>query len=108
MAIVAHGAEEDPQFFFGNRTALGLFGMQAEEFCGMPSRLSAEPLLRQERRLLLDHVTRHGLMTGYSGVRISASGARFRIEQATVWNLVDNHGRHLGQAAAFDHWTALS
>jgi hypothetical protein len=43
----------------------------------------------------------------YSGIRISASGRRFRIENATVWNLADAGGRIHGQAATFHHWTYL-
>ncbi len=107
QAIVAHGTEADPLFFFGNRVALTRFETDAQHFVGMPSRLSAEPLLREERQALLDRVKRDGFIADYSGVRISATGRRFRIEQATVWNLIDAHGVIHGQAAAFDHWTDL-
>jgi hypothetical protein len=43
----------------------------------------------------------------YSGVRVSKSGRRFRIERAIVWNLTDAAGTHCGQAASFDRWTPL-
>ena len=45
--IVAHGTEPDPVFFYGNRMALALFEMDWTSFVRMPSRLSAEPLLRE-------------------------------------------------------------
>lgn len=106
-AVVAHGTEADPVFFFGNRTALRLFEMSFADFTRLPSRLSAEPLLREERARLLERVTRDGFIADYAGVRISASGARFRIERAVVWNLVDSEGMVQGQAAAFDRWTPL-
>jgi len=106
-AIVAHGIEADPIFFFGNRIALARFEMTPEQFSRTPSRLSAEPLMREERQALLERVTRHGFIDDYAGVRISASGRRFRIEAATVWNLVDGDGAIHGQAATFDRWTDL-
>jgi len=73
----------------------------------MPSRLSAEPLAREERARLLAAVTARGFVDDYAGVRISRTGRRFRIERATVWNLADPAGLRLGQAAAFDRWTEL-
>jgi hypothetical protein len=107
-AIVAHGTEADPVFFFGNATALRLFEMTFEEFTRLPSRLSAEPILRDERQRLLDRVSRYGIIHDYAGVRISASGRRFRILNAEVWNLTDEDGRAAGQAAAFSEWIPLS
>jgi hypothetical protein len=106
-AIVAHGTEADPIFFFGNRAALDRFEMTVEQFIATPSRLSAEPMLRAERQALLDRVTRHGFIDDYAGIRVSATGRRFRIEQATVWNLIDAHGSVHGQAATFDRWIDL-
>lgn len=106
-AIVAHGTQADPVFCYGNRLALELFEMDFAQFTRLPSRLSAEPLLRAERARLLERVSRGGFIDDYSGIRIAASGRRFRIERATVWNLVDAAGRHHGQAAVFAHWTSL-
>lgn len=106
-AIVAHGTQPDPVFFFGNRVALELFETAPESFIAMPSRLSAEPGLREERAALMARVMRDGYTDDYSGVRISARGRRFRIRQATVWNLLDENGLVHGQAALFSHWTVL-
>ncbi|MBO9575330.1 MAG: MEKHLA domain-containing protein [Sphingobium sp.] len=107
LAIAAHGSETDPLFFFGNRIALDCFETDVQDFCAMPSRLSAEPVLREARQAVLDRVRRHGFIADYSAVRISATGRRFRIEHATVWNLIDEQGAIHGQAAAFKHWTDL-
>jgi len=106
--IVAHGTEADPVFFYGNRLALQAFDMDFASFTRLPSRYSAEPLAREERARLLERVTRDGFIDDYAGVRISARGRRFRIEQAVVWNLVDRAGRHHGQAATFSHWLPLA
>lgn len=106
-AIVAHGTEPDPVFFFGNRTALGVFEMSYEDFTRLPSRLSAEPLARDERARLLERVTRLGIIDDYAGVRISSTGRRFHIANAAVWNLTDAHGHPAGQAASFAEWHAV-
>ncbi|HRO49945.1 MAG TPA: MEKHLA domain-containing protein [Hyphomicrobium sp.] len=107
LAIVAHGTETDPVFFFGNRTALTLFEMSFDEFTRLPSRFSAEPVLREERARLLERVTHNGIIEDYAGVRVSASGKRFRITNASVWNLTDRSGNAVGQAAAFSEWTEI-
>lgn len=105
--VVAHGVEVDPVFFYGNQLALDLFEMPFDAFTRLPSRFSAEPVARGERDALLARVTRGGYIDDYAGVRIAASGKRFRIEQAVVWNLVDERGGLHGQAATFRHWLAL-
>lgn len=105
--VVAHGVEDDPIFFYGNRLALELFELDFAAFTRLPSRFSAEPLARDERARLLRRVRRDGFIDDYAGVRISSSGRRFRIEQATVWNLIDDDGCNQGQAATFDRWTCL-
>jgi hypothetical protein len=102
--IVAHGTEADPVFFYGNRMALDVFEMDFPRFIQLPSRFSAEPLARGERARLLERVSRDGYIDDYAGVRISATGKRFRIEQAVVWNLIDVDGVLHGQAATFDQW----
>lgn len=106
-AIVAHGREPDPVFFYGNALALSLFEIPFDQFVRLPSRFSAEPLHRDERARLLDTVARDNFIDNYAGIRISATGRRFRIEQATVWNLVDQTGGIHGQAATFDRWTMI-
>lgn len=106
--IVAHGTEADPLFFYGNRQALALFETDFAAFTRMPSRWSAEPLLRAERTRLLQRVSADGYIDDYCGIRISAKGRRFRIEQAVVWNLLDADRVCHGQAATFDHWIHLT
>lgn len=105
--IVAHGTEPDPIFFYGNRKALELFEMDFAAFTQLPSRFSAEALLREERARLLDEVSRNGYIDHYAGIRISRSGKRFRMQNSIVWNLVDESGAIHGQAATFDRWEPL-
>lgn len=108
LAIVAHGTEPDPIFFFGNRLALTLFEMDFASFTRLPSRFSAEPMLREDRIRLLARVTRDGIIGDYAGVRISATGQRFRISNACVWNVTDAAGTAVGQAAAFADWAPIA
>lgn len=107
FVVVSHNAAADPVFNYANQTALTLFEFTWDEFVALPSRLSAEPLHQAERDRLLALVTRQGYISDYSGIRVSKSGRRFRIEKAIVWNLLDEHGAHYGQAAMFSHWTFL-
>jgi hypothetical protein len=107
FVVVSHDLRPDPVFSYGNLAALRLFEMDWEEFTSLPSRLSAEPMHRDERARLMESVARHGFIDDYRGIRVSKSGARFYIEQATVWNVIDDSGVLVGQAATFSHWTPL-
>jgi hypothetical protein len=107
FVVVSHGTETDPVLNYGNAAALALWEMDLPTFVQTPSRLTAEPVHRDERSRLLERTRRDGYVDDYSGIRIARSGRRFRIEQAIVWNLVDDAGTHRGQAATFDRWTPL-
>lgn len=106
LAVVSHDTAADPVFNYANRTALELFEMGWDEFTRLPSRLSAEQPNRAERQRLLTEVSEKGFIDHYNGVRISSSGRRFYIRNATVWNLLQD-GRLLGQAAAFGEWAYI-
>lgn len=107
FVVLSHGTETDPILNYGNRIALELWEMDLPTLKATPSRLTAEPVHRDERKRLLDRVTRYGYIDDYSGVRISATGRRFMIEQAVVWNLIDADGAPAGQAATFSTWRFL-
>ena len=105
FAVLAHGTGPDPTFIYANRAAQRLFGYDWDEFVETRSRLSAPPMDRAEREVLLGAVTQRGFVEDYSGVRISSSGRLFRIERAVVWQLWDDDGVLRGQGAAFDSWS---
>jgi hypothetical protein len=88
--------------------ALGLWEMPIETLLKTPSRLTAEPVHRDERARLLERTSRDGYVDDYRGIRISSTGRRFEIDRATVWNLVDATGQRVGQAATFSDWRFLS
>lgn len=102
--VLAHDGDagpEGPRLVYGNRAALALWELPWARFVGMPSRRTAEPDVQAERERLLAEAARRGWAAGYTGVRISASGRRFRIVDARLWTVRDDAGRVVGQAAAF-------
>ena len=107
LVLVAHGTEKDSIFNFGNRAALQLFETDWEDFIRLPSRLSADQDNQDDRARLMATVSANGYATDCKGVRISASGRRFLITGATVWNVVDDNGKYHGQAAMFTCWSYL-
>jgi hypothetical protein len=107
FVLVAHGTETDSIFNFGNRAALELFEIGWNEFIRLPSRKSADEDNREERVRLMARVKADGYATDCKGVRVSATGRRFLITGATVWNVVDDRDQYHGQAAMFSNWTYL-
>ena len=107
FVIASHGLQDDPILNYGNQTALDLWEMDWEQFTKTPSRLTAEPVNREERARMLEQARTHGYISDYRGIRISSSGKRFLVERATVWNLYKPDGTPVGQAATFSDWTFL-
>ena len=101
FVVLSHGTEADPLLNYANAAALALWEATADRFIGMPSRMTAEPHNRAARAVALAESMQRGFATGYSGVRVSLTGARFRIANATLWTLRDADGQRSGQAATF-------
>jgi hypothetical protein len=108
FAVVSGGAEGDQILNYGNKTAMELWEMDWDTLTRTPSRLTAEPMHRDERAEFLRRVRELGFIDDYSGIRISSKGRRFRIAQATVWNVTDADGKYAGQAATFSKWEFLN
>lgn len=98
FAVLAHNTAPDPVFVYGNRAAQARFEYDWDAITQLPSRLSAEPPNQEERQRFLARVQRVGYETGYTGVRITRTGRRFMIEEATLWQLIDADGTLHGQA----------
>ncbi len=107
FVVASHGLEADPVLNYGNRAALDLWEMDWAAFTRTPSRLTAEPVNRAERDRMLAQAAAQGHIRDYRGVRMSGTGRRFLVENAIVWNVVDEAGTKLGQAATFSKWTFL-
>jgi hypothetical protein len=101
MALLSVGTQPNPLLNYGNNAALALFEMSWEQLTVTPGSLTAQlEHEREERQRLLDGVTANGFVLSYSGVRVSATGRRFRIRDAAVFNIVED-GEYKGQAAWF-------
>ena len=107
FVVVSHGTQADPILNYGNQTALDLWEMDLESLLQTPSRMTAEPVHRDERARLLERTSRDGFVDDYRGIRIASKGRRFLIEKAIVWNLVNDVGDRVGQAATFSDWVFL-
>ena len=107
FVVVSHGTESEPILNYGNQAALDLWEMTWEQLMRTPSRRTAEPENREERARMLALAEEQGYFTGYRGIRVSMTGKRFLVADATVWNIVDQQRRRIGQAATFSRWTPL-
>ncbi|MGF1600843.1 MAG: MEKHLA domain-containing protein [Thermosynechococcaceae cyanobacterium] len=105
--VLSHGLEADPIMNYGNQAALDLWQIEWKQLIKMPSRLTAEPIERHTRAQLLAQAATTGLIQNYCGVRITRTGRRFLIENATIWDVLDETGLRCGQAATFTHWQWL-
>lgn len=104
FVVLAHDKSEDPIFFYGNLKAQEVFEMTWPELIRLPSRYSAEFANQAARQHLLNEVASKGFIDNYSGTRISKTGRKFQIENATVWNLLDKDLKNIGQAASFTNF----
>ena len=108
FVLLAHDGSSDSRFTYANRMAQELFEMPWSLLAGMPSRRSAEADEQAAREVLLARVLRDGFCEDYTGIRVAASGRRFRITGATVWNVYSEDGRRMGQAATFTQWHPIT
>lgn len=107
FVVLSHNTDPDPILTYANQACMKLFEIDWEHVVVTPSRYTAEAPLRDERERLLARVAAAGFIEDYAGVRVSSSGRRFMITNATVWNLVDKQRTLRGQAAMFESWTCL-
>ncbi len=107
FVVASHGMEDDPILNYGNQAALNLWMMNWQQFTQTPSRLTAEPPNRDERARMLEQAKTQGYISDYRGIRISSTGKRFLVEQATIWNIHRPDGTTIGQGATFSSWKHL-
>ncbi|WP_090698118.1 MEKHLA domain-containing protein [Nitrosomonas aestuarii] len=107
FVVVSHVIQDDPILNYGNQAALNLWEMNWRQFTKTPSRLTAESVNRLERSRMLSQAKEQGYISDYHGVRISYTGKRFFVDQATIWNIHKPDGNVLGQGATFSTWRFL-
>lgn len=101
VAVLAHDGRSDPLCIYMNAAALAEFELTPAQAASFRTRETAAPKDRAERSVALAGVAEAGLVRGYRGVRVSASGRRFRLDDGRIWTLLDDGGLIVGQAAAF-------
>lgn len=107
FVLLSHNTQPDPIFNYANKTAQRLWEMDWEQFTRLPSRRSAEPVAEAERQAMLEEAKTKGFISNYNGIRISSTGKRFIIKNATLWNIYDEANMYCGQAATFNEWEFL-
>ncbi len=105
--VLSHNTAADPVLTYGNLAAQRLWEMNWATLTTMPSRLTAEPQHRDTRAAMFDRMRQQGFIDDYTGVRISASGRRFEIQNAVIWSLADADGVKQGEAATFHEFEYL-
>jgi len=101
IAVLAHDRRADPLCVYANAAALEAFALSLADAPAFATSRTVEPAAREERRAALARADEVGLLSGYSGVRVSTAGRLFRIHDGRIWKVLDDDGRHVGQAAAF-------
>jgi MEKHLA domain len=99
--ILSHDRSMDPILNYGNSRVLELWEVSWEELTSMYSRDTAKPVDRADRSSLMDRVKKDNYISGYDGIRVSKTGAEFKILDVTIWNLFLDNGDSYGQAAWF-------
>ena len=65
---------------------------------GINSSVSAPETEQEDRNKLLANVTKLGLVENYHGKRNAFDGSVFKIDKATIWNIMDSQKIIHGQA----------
>lgn len=107
FVVLAHDSQTDPIFCYANKRSLELWEISLQEILAMPSRLTADPQQQANRTAMLQQGLADGYLTGYEGIRVSSTGKRFFVRNATIFNVLNDSGGRIGQAATFADWEFL-
>lgn len=105
--ILSHDGTFDPKFTYVNLAAQNLWRIEWKDFIGLHSKYSASIDERSSRQEMLEEALQKGYFKGYKGIRTSSDGKRFFIKDVIIFNLLDESGDKVGQAAVFDNWEYL-
>lgn len=101
--VISHGTQDDPVYNYGNKAGLLFFGYPEHEFVQLPSRYSAPSgALRQDRSQIVQHVLDHGWTIIDEAIRQNKARESFRVRRILYFNVNDDDGKRIGQAATFD------
>jgi hypothetical protein len=101
--VISHGNQDDPIYNYANQAGLLFFGYREEEFVQLPSRYSApDGALRDDRSIIVQHVLDHGWSIIPQAIRQTKSGDCYFVHRILYFNVYDDEGSRIGQAATFD------
>jgi hypothetical protein len=99
--ILSQDNTADPILTYGNKRVLDLWEVSWAELTSMHSRTTAKPVDRQARAAMMERVKIHNYLDKYNGIRVSKTGAEFKILDGTIWNMFTDSVDFYGQAAWF-------
>jgi hypothetical protein len=101
--VISHGTQEDPIYNYANKAGLQFSGYSEDEFVQLPSRYSApDGSLRADRSVIVQHVIQHGWAIIPEAIRQNKAGQCFLVQRILFFNVYDDNGNRIGQAATFD------
>jgi len=106
-AFLSHGSQDDPIFCYFNKAALDMFQYDpGTEMYHLPSRYSAPSgAARASRQVTIDG-TANSVDLGYyylpPVIRQVKNGDLYEISDILLWNVLDDDGYLVGQAAIYD------
>ena len=109
-AFLSHGSQEDPIFCYFNKAAMEMFQYDRDEIYKLPSRYSAPSgAARQTRQKVIDGTAEEDKGYYYLPpvIRQAKNGDLYEISDILLWNVYDDEGYRLGQAAIYDRSKAV-
>ena len=77
-------------------------GTTPDALLGLPSSATTLPDDRPQRTAAFEMVRRRGWVDDYSGIRVDRNGRRFEIVRGTIWEVRDDAGVRVGDAAVLE------
>ncbi|KAL7576746.1 hypothetical protein ACA910_005662 [Epithemia clementina (nom. ined.)] len=102
FAFLSHATQADPIYCLVNVAACRMFQYTEEEMYQLPSRYSAPESVRSQRQAFVQTAQTEGVFLFPESIRQTKHGTLFRIRDIVVWNVQDEQGYRVGQAAIYD------
>ena len=102
VPVLAHGLEPEPILHYVNPACARRFATTPDALLGLPSSATTLPDDRPQRTAAFEMVRRRGWVDDYSGIRVDRNSRRFEIVQGTIWEVRDDAGVRVGDAAVLE------
>lgn len=95
--LFAYDGNDNPKYTYMNLAAQRLFKVEQHEVKHLHVTETTEELLRKNLLNFIQEVKSKKRYLSYSGLRITKNGERFRLENAYLWVIYDDHKQYIGQ-----------